>query len=329
MSETECISPSVMLPEHRLAVLLQQVKQKQIESCLYHTNAFSPSLYSDHTCDPGLFPDVTLRELEQTGDVWQIRFSHDGKRLASCGADPYVYIWDTTTFGLVFKLLCHQGEQTDRNHTGVGNVAWSPDDSMLVSCGRDKQAIIWDLKVLSRTLDLSSVNSHIADLLVQTGILIQRLKQLSEPISSCVWAPDGQSFVLGCFEKQNALVTWSAKGEELYSWTKKTRVEDLAISPDGRWLVAMDDQHSIHVYDVPSRELRYDMELSCRGTSIRISRDSKYLLVNKQDAVAQLINIATRKTVQTYTGHLGGDYTIRSDFGGANESFVISGSEGQ
>lgn len=125
------------------------------------------------------------------------------------------------------------------------------------------------------------------------------------------------------------MITWSANGDELYSWTKKTRVEDLAISPDGRWLVAMDDQHTLHVYDFPTRELRYDMELSCRGTSIRFSRDSKYLLVNKQDAVAQLINIATRKKGQTYTGHVGGDYTIRSDFGGANENFVISGSDGQ
>lgn len=148
-------------------------------------------------------------------------------------------------------------------------------------------------------------------------------------MSSCVWAPDGESFVLGCFDKNNALCTWSARGEELFMWTKKIRVEDLAISPDGRWLVAMDDQHRMHVYDFPTRELRYDLELSCRGTSIRISQDSKYLLVNKQDAVAQLINLATRVTAQKYTGHVGGDYTIRGDFGGANESFVISGSEGQ
>lgn len=163
----------------------------------------------------------------------------------------------------------------------------------------------------------------------QSGTLIKQLKKLGEPVSSCVWAPDGESFVLGCFDKNNALCTWSARGEELFVWTKKIRVEDLAISPDGRWLVAMDDQHRIHVYDFPTRELRYDLELSCRGTSIRISQDSKYLLVNKQDAVAQLINLATRATVQKYTGHLGGDYTIRGDFGGANESFVISGSEGQ
>lgn len=152
--ELECISPSVMLPEHRLAILLQQVKERQIETCLWHTNASSPSLYSDHTCDPSLFPNQVLDELVQNGDVWQIRFSHDGKRLASCGADQHVYIWDTTTFALVFKLACHQSEQIDPSLRGVGNIAWSPDDSMLISCGRDKQAIIWDLKVRKPTPEI-------------------------------------------------------------------------------------------------------------------------------------------------------------------------------
>lgn len=139
-SFTECISPSVMLPEHRLAVLLQQVKDRQIDSCKWHTDPRSPSLYSDHTCDRSLFPDQVLVELAQPGEVWQISFSHDGKRLASCGADESIYIWDTTTLELSRKL-------DGRHKQGVGNIAWSPDDSMLVSCGRDNCARLWDLNV--------------------------------------------------------------------------------------------------------------------------------------------------------------------------------------
>lgn len=158
MTPTECISPSVMLPEHRLAVLLQQVKDRQVDSCIWHTAASSPSLYSDHSCDRNLFPTEVLHELEQPGEVWQIRFSHDGKRLASCGADSFTYIWDMATFSLAFKLGSEHGDQTDPKDKGVGNIAFSPDDSMLVTCGRDKCASIWDLKVseilASRTGDL-------------------------------------------------------------------------------------------------------------------------------------------------------------------------------
>ena len=136
----ECISPSVMLPEHRLAVLLQQVKEWQIGHCLYHTTATSPSLYADHVCDRSQFPTEVIYELDKkAGEVWQVRFSHSGTRLASCGSDRAVYIWDVTTFDLLFKLDGHEG--------GVGNIAWSPDDSMIVSCGRDRFARIWDANV--------------------------------------------------------------------------------------------------------------------------------------------------------------------------------------
>lgn len=293
------ISPSVMLPEHRLAVLLQQVKNSQIDSCIWHTSASSPSLYSDHLCDRKMFPIQTFKELADTGgEVWQIRFSHDGKRLAGCGSDHRVLIWDTETFKLVHTLEGHQD--------GVGNIAWSPDDTMLVTCGRDLYVRIWD---------------------ANAGTVIRQLEQFKEPASSCVWAPDGRSLVVGAFDLQRSLCTWNLKGEKLHTWTKKYRTEDLALSPDGRWLVAMDNEVHIYVYDYATRQLEYEMGLESRPTSVSITRDSKYLLVNKQEGGAQLFNIVNRTAVQKYIGATGGDYLIRSDFGGANESFVISGSE--
>ncbi|KAL1854769.1 hypothetical protein Daus18300_011365 [Diaporthe australafricana] len=300
---SRCISPSVMLPEHRLAVLLQQFKDQQAESCIWHTSAVSPSLYSDHTCDRNRFPTEAIIEfLEATsdsdGEVWQIRFSHNGKYLAGCGSGEKVYIWDMDTLSLGFSLTDLKG--------GVGNIAWSPDDTMLVTCGRDGYARIWDMN---------------------TGTEMRHLEHFSEPISSCVWALDGRSFVLGAFDRERSLCTWNIKGEKLHTWSKKNRTEDLALSPDGRWLVAMDDEDHIHVYDFVTRSLKYDMELPSRPTSVSITKDSKYLLVNKQDGEARVFDIASRTFVQKYKGHSGGEFLIRSDFGGANENFVISGSE--
>lgn len=134
-----------MLPENRLAVLLQQVKQNQIEACLYHTQAASPSLYSNHMCDRDDFPLESALELtDLTGEVWQVQFSHDGSRLAACGGADTVIIWDTETFDVRHRLAGHEG--------GVGNVSWSPDDSMIVTCGQDKIARIWDAKVSTEGL---------------------------------------------------------------------------------------------------------------------------------------------------------------------------------
>ncbi len=137
---TGCISSSVMLPEHRLAILLHQVKANQIGACLWHSSAAPPSLYSDHICDRRQFPTENVLELdEHDGEVWQIAFSHDGKRLASCGSGKQVIIWDVPSFAVLHCLKDHED--------GVGNVSWSWDDSMLVTCCRDRHARLWDAKV--------------------------------------------------------------------------------------------------------------------------------------------------------------------------------------
>ncbi|GJN85976.1 hypothetical protein PLIIFM63780_009552 [Purpureocillium lilacinum] len=295
---SRCISPSVMLPENRLAVLLEQVKQKQIDTCLYHTAASSPSLYSDHFCDRRNFPSEVALELSDLGEIWQVQFSHDGTRLATGGSREGVTIWDTKTFVQVFALSDHE--------KGVGNVSWSPNDAFIVTCSQDKHARLWDAK---------------------TGSLLKKIRKFDEPVSGCVWAADSASFVLGTLDKSHSICSFNVHDEQMLDWDKKHRVQDICGSPDGRWLVAVDDNNSIHVYNAVTRELEYDLDLGARPTSVSVSQDSRHLLVNKQDSEAQLIDLVSRNSVQKFLGHTGGDYLIRSAFGGANESFVVSGSE--
>ncbi|KAK3378002.1 WD domain-containing protein [Podospora didyma] len=296
---SRCIAPSVMLPERRLAVLLRQVDESQVFNCLFHTSAKSRSLYSDHQCDRSKFPTELLLELDQhIGEVWQLSFSHDGRRLASCGMGPTVFIWEVPSFKVLHKIEAHEND--------VCNLAWSPDDRMLITCGKDRYAKIWN---------------------TETGACIKTLERFEEPVSSCVWAADGESFVIGSFDKAKSLCQWNLDGERLYTWTRNHRTEDVALSPDGHWLVAMDEQMRLHVYNFITRELEYLTKLRSRATSVSISQESRFLLVNMTHGEAQVIEIATRDVVQNFHGHTGGDFTIRSAFGGADESFVVSGSE--
>ncbi|KZL82082.1 wd domain-containing protein, partial [Colletotrichum incanum] len=296
---SKCISPSVMLPENRLAVLLQQVKQSQIDSCVWHTTASSPSLYSDHYCERSHFPtEVALELTDLTGEVWQVVFSHDGQRLAACGDGEAVVIWDLPSFTVSHVLRPHA--------QGVGGLSWSPDDSMIVTCSQDKYARLWD---------------------TSTGDMILKLERFDEPASGCVWAADSKTFITGSLDKDHGLRTWSTSGEMLCEWGKKHRVQDICGSPDGHWLVAVDDAQKIHVYNAFTRELEYEMEVKSRPTCVSISEDSRHLLLNKKDGELQLIDLVNRTSVQKFLGHTGGEYIIRSAFGGANESFVVSGSE--
>ncbi len=143
-----------------------------------------------------------------------------------------------------------------------------------------------------------------------------------------MWAPDGQTFVTGCLYKERNLCQWNLNGELVYDWRRSHRIQDLDVSSDGNRLVAMDVEHHLHIYNFVTRELEYEMDLGVKLSSVSISQDSRTILVSKTSGEAQLFDIETRKPIKLFTGQKCGQFVIRSAFGGANESFVISGSEG-
>ncbi|KKZ61211.1 hypothetical protein EMCG_04166 [[Emmonsia] crescens] len=297
------ISPAVMIPDHRLAVLLDHVKQNQINQCLYHNTAEPPSLYSDHQCDRAQFPLRTSIELsEHTDEVWYLEFSHDGTKLATTGRESIVIIYDVATFSVLHRLTDHGGP--------VAYATWSPDDSQLISCSQDFKARIWD---------------------VETGRCTLTIDHHNEPVTSAAWAPSGDSFVTGSLDCQSQLCHWSVAGECLYKWSGQYRVRDCSISPDGRRLIAISTEKKIYVYNFETRAEEYNMSIKLDLTCINISRDSRYMLLNTSECEMQLLDIETREVARQYLGQKQGNYNyiIRSTFGGAAENFVVSGSEGK
>lgn len=162
---------------------------------------------------------------------------------------------------------------------------------------------------------------------LQNGTILKKLKTFDEAVCGCVWSTDGNSFTVGTLAKSSSICTFNVHDDQVIEWNKRHRVRDLCSSPNGRWLAAIDNQGIIHVYNAITKELEYDLQLKAHPISVSISEDSRHLLVNKRDGEAQLIDLASRVSVQKFLGHTGGDCVIRASFGGANESFVVSGSE--
>ena len=308
-----------MIPDHRLAVLLDQIKQGQIAKCLYHNPSTLPSLFTDHVCDRTQFPLQTAFELSQSGgEVYCVEFSHNGKRLAASGADGATVIYDTNTF---------QVRHTLREHTEpVVYIAWSPDDTKLITCSQDHKARVWDTGV--RSLFAFVFAQDLLTLLPQTGICLLQIDHHNQPVSTACWAPGGETFVTGSLDKQSQLCLWTLDGHPSYSWAIDYRVQDCAISSDGQRMVTISSERQIFVYNFVTREEEYSILLRTKMTCLSISRDSRYMLVNMADNEVQLIDIETAEIVRRFLGQKQEIFMIRSSFGGADENLIISGSEG-
>lgn len=130
-----------MIPDHRLASLLDQVKSNWVNQCLFHNTAQSPSLYSDHMCDRNAFPRHSSMQLTRhSNEVWYVEFSHDGTKLVTTSKDKSVIIYDATDrFSVIHRFYEH--------HDAVVFATWSPDDTKLITCSQDKTAKVWDVQV--------------------------------------------------------------------------------------------------------------------------------------------------------------------------------------
>lgn len=149
-------------------------------------------------------------------------------------------------------------------------------------------------------------------------------------MTAAAWAPDGESFVTASLDDKAQLCHWGMRSHRpLYVWGGGFRVQDCAITPDGTRLIAADENGKLHVYDFETHEEEYCLPLRSKVTSVSVSKDSKYILINMAEGQIHLVDLETTEVVRRFRGQKQGEFVIRSGFGGAAENFVVSGSEGR
>lgn len=190
----------------------------------------------------------------------------------------------------------------------VSFLAWSPDDTKLLTCGNEEVVKLWD---------------------VQTGECKHTFDKRNSVFSSCAWFPDGRRFVSGGSDK--CIYIWDLEGKELDAWkgSRMPRISDIAITRDGSHLVSICGDKDIRIYNL---ELKVDrvIEEEKSITSLSVSRDGRYLLVNLVSQEIHLWDITdddSNSKPFKYKGHRQGRYVIRSCFGGSDQAFILSGSE--
>ncbi|CAB52267.1 WD repeat protein [Schizosaccharomyces pombe] len=299
---SEYISPEILLPKRRLEHLLQQAKDYQVSSQVYHNVLKNFSFLSDYKADPSELPTKEYHVFHDHSDeVWQISYSHNGRYLASASKDKTAIIFDVVNLKRVFRLIGHIDT--------VAYIRWSPDDRYLLSCSCDKSVILWD---------------------AFTGEKLRDYKH-GFSVSCCCWLPDGLSFITGSPDCH--ITHWSLNGEILYKW-EDVNIYDMALTSDGtklyivgfEQLINAEDKH-IAIYSVETRECIKKISLQSKVTSICLSKDSKYALTNLEPHTTFLWDLEENRIVRQYMGHKLGNFLIGSCFGGKDDTFVLSGSE--
>ena len=320
------IPSSVMIPQRRLETLLEQAKAQQRAQCRYHAADPPISLYHDHVCDRSVFPTLMTHVVHGHSDeVWRVEFSHNGKYLASAGADGSVMIWKATeNFDLWHELPA--ADATEK----ITSLAWSPDDTMLL-LGVECAVKIYDVQTAHCTLNV--------------------IKHEFCAVGGVAWLPNSQGFFSGGLDCN--LLCWDLDGNVSYTFsTAPYRIVDIAIAPDSSRLVCLGEASHVprnsnlngsidppkSVFEVlerrlivfnllerrQERSLLHTSSLTCATFS---SDDSRHVLVNQSPDEVVLYDIVDGSVHRKYRGQKQGLYMVRSCFGGASKSFVISGSE--
>ncbi|XP_021893774.1 WD repeat-containing protein 26 isoform X1 [Carica papaya] len=298
------LPPPIVLPERRLEHLAETAITAQIDSCLYHNSLDDVSLYEDHCCGRDQIPTETVQILTgHRNEVWFVQFSNNGKYLASSSSDCTAIIWKVLEDG---KLILKHTLGSHQNP--VSFVAWSPDDTKLLTCGNMEVLKLWD---------------------VETGSCKHTFGDQGFTVSSCAWFPDSKQLVCGSSDPEKGIFMWDCDGKEIKSWkgTRMPKVLDLAVTPDGENLISVLSEKEILILNMGTNAERVILEKH-PITSLTVSRDSKFFLVNLNSQEIHLWDVAGKlEKPFKYTGHKQNKYVIRSCFGGLYGSFIASGSE--
>jgi WD40 repeat protein len=189
-----------------------------------------------------------LRDFNTTNaPIYSVAVSPDGKYLAHGGDGRTIYVWDYASSNPP-QTLFPRGTNAD-----VVSLAWSPDSQRLAAGSADGAVRIYD---------------------ISTGELVSEFTEHEGGVNSVAWSQDGRWLAAGGLDNrgdlEQSLYLWDLDSEESIPLAGHTGdVTGVAFSPDGKVLASSDEQGTIVLWDV-------------------ITRDKVEQLTNHTDAVTSL-----------------------------------------
>ena len=214
-----------------------------------------------------------------TGRVCKIVISHDGTRMASCGADLVIRIWDLVGEKELLQLKGHTG-------TDITAIDLSMDGRKAVSGGTDKTIRLWDLTTGRQTAKWDCPNLGWGDVIFLPGD--RQVLSAGDDHMIRVWETNSGKQVRA-MESPSAMVT------------------RFSISPDGQTLLSAGwgDRLGLHLWNLKTGSLDRsltDQGLWCVCTPLFLP-DGRHAISGGYDRVIRLWKLETGEVAMRLSGH--------------------------
>ena len=129
-----------------------------------------------------------------------------------------------------------------------------------------------------------------------------------------------------------SLCLWSLGGTLIHKFKLDDPMVPLlgsVILPGTQTVASFDNQKNVYIHDLESKMLVRGSSSEIDLSSLCVSRLGKpYALFLRKDGLIEMVDVRTMEMEKVFKLKSYGHFIIKATFGGENEKFVASGSEG-
>ena len=262
-------------------------------------------------------------KLKKQNGFYRLKFSPDGKLLATRNQENTLFLIDVETQETLFEFNGYEDRQW------IQNIDFSPDSKLMLTAttGANETISIWDTKTGKLYRDLE-IDGKVAYFRSPTEITVLRDEvvltysvETGKQLSSLKWGDRGD-LPLNCSRDGRTVVFEKASsGRRSYSvficdvlnqttslgLSTKAKPRGTAISEDGNWLaVTFRRDKIVRIWDLrnPSKSTALHAHDET-AESVCFSADNRFLATTGWDSQVHIWDVLTGKRIDNLEGHIG------------------------